>query len=423
MADSILVPQVGQDLTEAKVVALHVKLGDQVKKGQVVAEVESEKASFEVEAFAAGTVIDLRYQVGDTATVLQPLMVLGMPGEAAKSGTAGAPAAQPAPAIPGGAAKAAPAVAPVVSGGRSLRSSPLARRVAALNGVDLARVSGSGPNGAVVFRDVKAAIGGQGARAAAAGGAALNLRSLRDGSGDPAVFIHGFGAELAAWRPLVGNISGNNTLLGLDLPAHGASPEQALSGFDQLVDHVAAALSAAGRTRLHLIGHSLGAAVAAALAARGGLDVRSLTLISPGGLGAKINGDFIAGYLEAKTEGALKAWMQSLVHDPASLPGAMVRATLAAREGTDLAGAQGRLARAVFAGSTQLFSVRDKLKQFQGPTRVIVGRDDAIIPAEHAENLPGHVAVHRLSQVGHLPFLEAGPLVGRLVAETIRAAG
>ena len=81
MAEAILVPQVGQDLTEAKVVALHVKVGDQVKKGDVVAEVESEKASFEVEAFSSGTVTHIAYKLGDTATVLQPLLFVGDAGE------------------------------------------------------------------------------------------------------------------------------------------------------------------------------------------------------------------------------------------------------------------------------------------------------------------------------------------------------
>jgi pyruvate dehydrogenase E2 component (dihydrolipoamide acetyltransferase) len=69
MAQPILVPQVGQDLTEAKIVELYVKLGDHVKKGDLVALVESEKASFEVEAFVEGTVISLPYKVLDWATV------------------------------------------------------------------------------------------------------------------------------------------------------------------------------------------------------------------------------------------------------------------------------------------------------------------------------------------------------------------
>ncbi|MEQ8968400.1 MAG: biotin/lipoyl-containing protein, partial [Azospirillaceae bacterium] len=99
MAKSILMPQVGQDLTEGKVIELHVGLGDTVKKGDVVAVVESEKASFEVEAFDDGTVIGMPYSVGDTAIVLEPLIWLGQPGESPPAGNGAAgPAETPAPA-------------------------------------------------------------------------------------------------------------------------------------------------------------------------------------------------------------------------------------------------------------------------------------------------------------------------------------
>ncbi|MEI6801164.1 MAG: biotin/lipoyl-containing protein, partial [Pseudomonadota bacterium] len=139
MAQAILVPQVGQDLTEAKVVELHVKLGDRVKKGDLVAVVESEKASFEVEAFAEGTVISLPWAVGDTATVLEPLMHLGDPGEVVAGAVA--PVVQPVAAVSMPTPVAAPEVvriaggeAPVhavvlaVTDGR--RASPVARRLA-----------------------------------------------------------------------------------------------------------------------------------------------------------------------------------------------------------------------------------------------------------------------------------------------------
>ncbi len=424
MADSILVPQVGQDLTEAKVVALHVKLGDIVKKGDVVAEVESEKASFEVEAFAAGTVIQLPYGVGDTATVLQPLVILGNPGETVgKAEAVGTSSA--APQAFRAESQQTPDAPPLSQTGDGFRSSPLARRVAAVNGIDIKRLNGSGPKGAIVLRDVKSVLQG-GMRAVASPGqradaTGINTRSLRDGTGDPIVFIHGFGAELAAWRPLVGSIPVGNPMVGLDLPAHGASPAPGQASFEQIVSSVAAALIAEGRTRLHLVGHSLGAAVAAALAAQQEVDVRSLTLMSPAGLGPKINGDFLNGFLGANSEPALKAWMLSLVHEPANLPGAMVRATLNAREGTELAAGQSRLAKSLFSGSTQLFSIRDALRQVAAPCRIIVGREDAIIPSDQTDNLPGHVAIHKLAGVGHLPFLEAAALAGRLVAETVRA--
>ncbi len=124
MARPILMPQVGQDLTEGKVVAIKVKVGDKVKKGDIVAEVESEKASFDVECFETGTIIEIRYKVGDTAEVLKPLMMVGEEGEATASAPAvTAPAAvtsvKAAPQLV--AAAAAPLANAAVATGRSPR--------------------------------------------------------------------------------------------------------------------------------------------------------------------------------------------------------------------------------------------------------------------------------------------------------------
>jgi pimeloyl-ACP methyl ester carboxylesterase len=397
-----------------------VKVGDQVKKGDVVAEVESEKASFEVEAFTSGTVTHIAYKLGDTATVLQPLVILGQAGEKIE------PPLTEVPRINSDAAVSsfvAPTKAASLGSADRHRSSPLARRLASAGGLDISRINGSGPRGAVVFKDIEGLLKPSGSATKSKTRTTLAFRTLRDGKGTPVIFIHGFGAELAAWRPFVEQLSIANQKTGLDLPAHGASPEEAIEDFDDLVDVVAAALTDAGLTRLHLVGHSLGAAVAASLGVRDGFDVKSLSLISPAGLGPKINGDFIAGFLAAQSEPALKSWMQSLVHRRTTLPKAMIRATLAAREGTGLAEAQKRLAAALFAGSTQLISIRDALNKCEGPCRVIVGREDMIIPAEYADAVPSHVAVNRLLGVGHLPQLEAPALVGRLVSETVRAAG
>lgn len=286
MAEAILVPQVGQDLTEAKVVALHVKVGDQVKKGDVVAEVESEKASFEVEAFSSGTVTHIAYKLGDTATVLQPLLFVGEAGEkidAPASGTRMPSAAIVSPIT-------APAKHIDLGSSERHRSSPLARRLASTNGLDISRMNGSGPRGAVVFKDIEALLKSPGTTNKTNAQTSLAFRSLRDGTGTPVIFIHGFGAELAAWRPFVEHLTISNQKTGLDLPGHGASSGSSVENFEDLVDAVAAALTAASHTRLHLVGHSLGAAVAASLAIRDGFDVKSLSLIAPAGLGPKING-------------------------------------------------------------------------------------------------------------------------------------
>lgn len=157
MAKTILVPQVGQDLTEGKILEINVKVGDKVEKGDIVATVESEKAAFEVEAFEAGTVLKICYDVGDWGTVLEPLIYVGEEGESiddanGKSDGAdavAAPEAKVETTVPHAGENA-------VSGGK-LRSSPLARRLALQKGLDLASITGTGPRGAIVRRDVDAA--------------------------------------------------------------------------------------------------------------------------------------------------------------------------------------------------------------------------------------------------------------------------
>lgn len=431
MAEPILVPQVGQDLTEATIVELHVKLGDTVKKGDLVAVVESEKASFDVEAFSEGVVIDLPYQAGDTATVLEPLLVLGEPGEVVSSRAVQArvetQVETSAPPSANAPIQAVAAPVEVLAPGMQ-RSSPIARRMAAARGLKIAMLSGTGPRGAVVLRDVEKAIDDGRATAVAPAptvesGDTVELRTLQAGQGSPIVFVHGFGADLSSWRPMVGQLPVGLPILALDLPGHGNAAGHSGADFASIVEAVGATLKAEGGG-LHLVGHSLGAAISVALTERGDLDIRSLTLLAPAGLGPSIDGSFIEGFLAARTEPALTAWMRRLVADPSSLAPVLVRATQAARQAPGLIEAQARVAQGLFEGSTQLFSVVDALRRFSGPATIVAGRDDAIVPLREVEAMtPANVALHRLPGVGHLPHIEAAELTRTIITRTVRAAG
>lgn len=157
MAKSIVMPQVGQDLTEGELIEWNVQVGDTVKKGDILAVVESEKASFEVEAYEEGVVLKLFYEPGDMAVVLEPLLLLGEEDENVEA-AASAPSAK-APVGTDQPAEATEASNGTFSQDASVtRSSPLARRIAALNGLDIASIQGSGPKGAVIKKDVESAL-------------------------------------------------------------------------------------------------------------------------------------------------------------------------------------------------------------------------------------------------------------------------
>jgi len=181
MSINILMPALSPTMTEGKLAKWHVKEGDTVKSGQVICEIETDKATMEVEAVDEGKVGRIVVAEGaEGVKVNAVIAILLEEGEkevpkdaaapaaapaAAKPAPAAAPAAAPAPLAP----KSAPAPQPAVaSAGARIFASPLAKRIAADKGLDLSRIKGSGPNGRIVKADVESAKPGAPAAAPAA---------------------------------------------------------------------------------------------------------------------------------------------------------------------------------------------------------------------------------------------------------------
>lgn len=141
-------PSLGADMAAATMMTWMVKPGDLVKRGDVVAEVETDKGLIEIEIFEDGTVEELVAKIGEKLPVGAVLARI--------SGTGGEPAKAPLPAAPPVTAAAPPATTSLPAG-RPHRVSPLARKIAAELGVDLATVEGSGPGGAIERADVERA--------------------------------------------------------------------------------------------------------------------------------------------------------------------------------------------------------------------------------------------------------------------------
>jgi len=163
MAEIVSMPKLGFDMAEGTLVRWVKNEGDTIAKGDVLAEIETDKATVEVESSFSGVVARHLVEAGAIVPVGTPIAVIGAEGEEVKDepGLSGAPEKAPAPAAaaPAPAVPAAPqpaAAAPVSSG--PVVASPLARRIAAENGLDLAAVRGTGPGGRIVKRDVEAAL-------------------------------------------------------------------------------------------------------------------------------------------------------------------------------------------------------------------------------------------------------------------------
>ncbi len=213
MPIKILMPALSPTMTEGTLATWHVKEGDEITSGDVIAEIETDKATMEVEAVdegriakilvdagtegvAVNKVIAVLLEEGEDASALEGLSLDGEAPAAATNGgtppTAAAAAPAPAPAAPApatpGPALAAPAVAPPAGGAR-IFASPLARRLASQAGLDLSALRGSGPHGRIIKVDIEAALAGGAAAAPAAVPAAAPAApapALSTGSGPSA---------------------------------------------------------------------------------------------------------------------------------------------------------------------------------------------------------------------------------------------
>jgi pyruvate dehydrogenase E2 component (dihydrolipoamide acetyltransferase) len=192
MPINILMPALSPTMEKGNLAKWLKKEGDKVKSGDVIAEIETDKATMEVEAVDEGTIAKILVPEGtQDVAVNDVIAVLAGDGEDVKAAGAGAASAQPKAAPPAqtpAAAKPAPAPAPAAApaakaaapapqaaapaaqanGHARIFSSPLARRLAKEAGIELARINGSGPHGRVIARDVEEARSGKGLKAPAA---------------------------------------------------------------------------------------------------------------------------------------------------------------------------------------------------------------------------------------------------------------
>ena len=166
MAEIVRMPKLSDTMTEGTVAAWHKKVGDKVKSGEVLAEIETDKATMEFESFQDGVLLHIGVEKGATAAVDSVLAILGKEGEdvaALLAGDTGTPAPAAAPQAPAAAPVAAPvAVATTAAehtNGR-LKASPLAKKIAKEKGIDISSIEGSGEGGRIIRRDVEGAQAG-----------------------------------------------------------------------------------------------------------------------------------------------------------------------------------------------------------------------------------------------------------------------
>lgn len=248
------------------------------------------------------------------------------------------------------------------------------------------------------------------------------VRYLAIGTGDvPAVFIHGFGADLESWmfnQPVIGE---TRATYAIDLPGHGGSAKQVTQGHPgALAAEVRATLDALHLDRVHLVGHSLGAVIATLIAVADPDRAASLTLIAPAGMGEEIDTDFLDGFIAAGRRKELKPLLQRLVADEDAITRDMIDAVIRYKRIDGVADALATIRDGLLDGGAQAISLRERVGALAVPVQVIWGERDRIIPARQSDGLDALGAtLHILPGVGHMPHMEAAAQVNAALTDFI----
>ncbi len=362
----IVMPKWGLSMKEGKVTGWLLEDGSKINPGDAILEVETDKIAGAVEAHEAGV---LRRRVGQPDTIYPVKTLLGVIAD---------------PSVP---------------------DSEIDDFVSAY--VVPAAEEGEEEEGSK-YEFVETAAG--------------NIRYAKRGTGgDNVILIHGFGGDVDNWLFNIDALGEKATVYALDLPGHGQSSKKLdKPGLGAMTAALASFMDKLGIDNAHLVGHSMGGAIAMQMAAEHPDKVKSLTLICSAGLGSEI-GSYVDGYVAAQGRKDLKPVLEQLFADKSLVSRQLVDDVLKYKRLDGVEGVLKSLATALFAGGKQQDAPAAKLAGKLPPTPVIWGKEDQIIPAAHAANLPG-ANVHVLEGAGHMVFMEKASDVNNLIKSHIAGA-
>ncbi|MCK5899875.1 acetoin dehydrogenase dihydrolipoyllysine-residue acetyltransferase subunit [bacterium] len=246
----------------------------------------------------------------------------------------------------------------------------------------------------------------------------LPVRYADRGFGDSVVLLlHGFGGDLDNWMFNLDSLAEKHRVLALDLPGHGQSVktnvDPSLSGMATFVRKFLDVLSVSS---VHVVGHSMGGAIAMQLASDSPETVKSLGLICSAGLGPDINSDYLRGFVEAQSQQELKLVLQQLFADESLVNLQLVNDLLNYKRIDGVEATLNALSETLISAGEQTF-LTDNIVASGIPVLVIWGKQDRIIPVSHAQNYSAAggscVEVEIFDSAGHMVQMEKAYEVNR----------
>jgi pyruvate dehydrogenase E2 component (dihydrolipoamide acetyltransferase) len=363
MIEAVTMPRWGMAMEEGTVIGWHVAVGGRVEPGDEILDVESTKASSAVEARTSGVI---RRQLAQAGSILPVGSLLGVI-----------------------------AAADVLEDEIQDFISRFAQTETE---------AGAEPTSGPVH--------------VLAGSRRINC--LSEGEGTPVVLLHGFGGSIESWSLTQSALAARHRTIAIDLPGHGESDESLEKGdIEELAGVILPVLDALGVEAAHVVGHSLGGAVAIAAAVLDPARVRSLTLIAPVGFGPEIDAKYIEGFLLAKRRRDLRPHVERLFADAKQVSERMLEDLLRMKRVGGVQRALRQIADHLFpAGRQHVPGLREGYLGLAMPRLLLWGDQDQIIAPAQGDAL-GAV---RIRAAGHMPQIERASEINRLILAHLAAS-
>ena len=232
------------------------------------------------------------------------------------------------------------------------------------------------------------------------------------------VLLHGFGGNHRSWSLSQYDLAAGRDVYALDLPGHGASSKEVGGGrLEELAARVAAFMGALDLTPAHLVGHSLGAAVAATLAFDHPEHVKSLTAVCGVGFCGALNRAYVEGFLVAARRKDLKPVVELLFAEPTRVTREMLDELIAFKR---IDGVERALRTLIdhSLSDAALAQIRARLGAIRTPMLVIAGKRDLIVPPDSGAGMLTQVRI--IESAGHMPQLEAAAELNGLMGEFVQ---